>query len=208
MALYGLFQTAAQSHLAYLALDVLTNETLTLPSDVTKYPIEDGSGDLSDHITAHNEELKISGMISSSSSFGMEFGPLCYSKLIDAIDQLRKMHKERKTFTIVTGLGQYEDMAFTDLTIERSNSATLGGQWLTINAGLRKIIKVALRTAELPPDPNTTSSDAKGKAGKTEQKTSKSTTDPTTPGGSLALKGAEYAKSKGGPDIIGPQSGI
>jgi hypothetical protein len=206
MALFGVFQAQQQSYLAYLALDVLVTESVTLPSDVTKYPIEDGGGDFTDHITAHNEELKISGAISSATSFGMEFGPLCYSKLIDAVEQLRKMHKERKTVTITTGLGQYEDMAFTDLTIERSNNATTGGQWLTINAGLRKIIKVTLKTADLPPEQNAASS-AKGKMGKTNQKVSKST-DTTTPGGSLALNGAENLKAKTGVNVIGPQSGI
>jgi hypothetical protein len=205
MALYGVFQPQQQSSLAYLELDVLVTESVSLPSDVTKYPIEDGSGDLTDHITAHNEELKISGAISSASSFGIEFGPLCYSKLIDAVEQLRKMHKERKTITITTGLGQYEDMAFTDLTIERSNNATTGGQWLTINAGLRKIIKVTLQTADLPPEQNA-SADAKGKMGKTQQKVSKASSD-TTPGGSLALNGAETIRAKGGPNIIGPQGG-
>jgi hypothetical protein len=172
MALFGLFQSNPLSQLSYLSLDVLVTETVTLPSDVTKYPIEDGSGDFTDHITAHNEEIKISGMISAATSFGMEFGPLCYSKMIDAIDQLRKMHKERTTVTVQTGLGKYEDMAFTDLSIERSNSATAGGQWLTINAGLRKIIKVTLKTAELPPDQ--AASSVAGKTGKTEQKVSKS----------------------------------
>jgi hypothetical protein len=170
MAMFGLFQSNPLSQLSYLSLDVLVTETVTLPSDVTKYPIEDGSGDFTDHITAHNEEIKISGMISAATSFGMEFGPLCYSKMIDAVDQLRKMHKERTTVTVQTGLGKYEDMAFTDLSIERSNSPTVGGQWLTINAGLRKIIKVTLKTADLPPDPN---SSAAGKTGKTEQKVSK-----------------------------------
>jgi hypothetical protein len=205
MALFGLFQSAPQSYISYLALDVLVTESLSLPSDVTKYPIEDGSGDFTDHITAHNEELKISGMISSSSSFGMEFGPLCYSKLIDAIDQLRKMHKERTTVTIITGLGKYEDMAFTDLSIERSNNATTGGQWLTINAGLRKIIKVTLKTTDLPDNAN---ANTKGKTGKTEQKVSKST-DTTTPGGSVAYNAGHNIDAKiGQQTTVGPYKGF
>src|SRR5436190_24249152 len=103
MAMFGLFSNK-QSTLGYLSLDVLVSENLTLPTEVTKYPIEDGSGDFTDHITMHNEELKISGAISAASSFGVEFGPLCYSKLVDAISSLRAMHKARETITIVTGL--------------------------------------------------------------------------------------------------------
>jgi hypothetical protein len=178
MALFGMFFTNQRSQLGYLSLDVLATENISLQSDVTKYPIEDGSGDMTDFITAHNEELKINGAISASDTFGMEFGPMCYSKMIDAIDQLRKMHKERKLITVVTGLGKYEEMAICDLQINRNNTG-VGGQWLTIDASLRKIIKVALKKADLPPDAKTTSGDGKGKSGKTEQKTTKSS-DTTT----------------------------
>jgi hypothetical protein len=208
MALYGVFQTQQQSYLAYLALDVLVTESVSLPSDVTKYPIEDGSGDLTDHITAHNEELKISGAISASSSFGIEFGSLCYSKMIDAIEQLRKMHAERTTVTVVTGLGQYEDMAFTDLTIERSNNSTTGGQWLTINAGLRKIIKVTLKTTDLPPEQNA-SGDAKGKMGKTAQKVSKTPKDAGyDPNATAAYNLDNYSQAKTGATIKGPLQSV
>src|SRR4029079_3138122 len=142
---FSMFFAIGQSKLGYLSLDVLVSESLSLPSKVTEYTVEDGNEDISDHITAGNEELTISGSIASGSAFGIEFGSLCYSKMIDAIDQLRKMHKERKVITIQTGLGKYNDMAFTSLTIERSNSPNLGGQWLNINATLRKIRKVALK---------------------------------------------------------------
>ena len=110
-SLFSMFFHIGQSKLGYLSLDVLVSENLDLPSEVTKYPVEDGDEDVSDHITAGNEELTINGAIASGSAFGIEFGILCYSKMIDAVDQLRKMHKERKTFTVVTGLGKYEEMA-------------------------------------------------------------------------------------------------
>ena len=170
-----------QSKLGYLSLDVLVSESLNLPSEVTKYPVETGDEDITDHITAGNEEVTINGAIASGSAFGIEFGLLCYSKMIDAVDQMRKMHKERKTFTVVTGLGKYEDMAFTQLTLDRNNSPQVGGQWLTINATLRKIKKVSLKQADLPPDQvggdGTGDGNAtKGKVGATEKK------GPTAPG--------------------------
>ena len=194
-----------QSQLGYLSLDVLVTENLSLPSKVTEYPVEDGNEDISDHITAGNEELTITGAIAAGSSFGMEFGSLCYSKMIDAIDQLRKMHKERKVIKIVTGLGKYEDMAFTNLTVDRSNSPNLGGQWLSINATLRKIRKVSLKEADLPPDNASTTDGAKGKTGGTEKKSGSSGDSASDPNKSLALKGAEVMKAKGGPNIIGSQ---
>ena len=199
-----------QSKIGYLNLDVLVSESLNLPSDVTKYPVEDGDEDVSDHITAGNEEITINGAIASGSAFGIEFGLLCYSKMIDAVDQMRKMHKERKTFTVVTGLGKYEDMAFTQLTLDRNNSPTLGGQWLTINATLRKIRKVSLKQADLPPDQvggdgDGDSTGTKGKVGATEKKAGKSGAAAYDPNKSLAKTGAEALRDKGGPNIIGPQ---
>jgi len=178
---FSWFFSIGQSKLGYLSLDVLVTENLSLPSKVTEYPVEDGDGDITDHITAGNEELTITGSIASGSAFGMEFGSKCYSKMIDAIDQLRTMHKERKVITIVTGLGKYEDMAFTNLTIDRNNSPQSGGQWLSINASLRKIRKVALKQADLPPDKATTKDGANGKTGKTDKKTGTSGTPSKPP---------------------------
>ena len=176
-----MFFAIGQSKLGYLSLDVLVSENLSLPSKVTEYPVEDGNEDITDHITAGNEELTISGAIASGSAFGMEFGSLCYSKMIDAIDQLRTMHKERKVITIQTGLGKYEDMAFTNLTVERNNSPATGGQWLTINATLRKIRKVSLKEADLPPDKASTADGAKGKTGTSNKKAGSSGNSNTKP---------------------------
>ena len=159
----------------FLSLDVLINENLKLPSEVTKYPIEDGT-EITDHITQLNEELQITGRVSSSEVLSFEFGT-CVTKLIDAIDQLRSMHKARESITVVTGLGQYTEMAFTSLSVTRSNGAD-GGSWLDINADLRKLKKVSLKQTELPPDK--ANAGTKGKTGNTKQaaKTSGNTTPP------------------------------
>ena len=194
-----------QSQLGALFLDVLVSEQINLPSKVTMYPIETGDGEISDHIVQNQEEITITGAISAGSSqislsgiaqsissggsFGVEFGPLCYSKLINAIDQLRTMHKDRKPITVVTGLGRYEEMAFTTLTLDRSNSNNTGGQWLQINATLRKIKKVTLKQTDLPPEKASGQDGAKGKTGKTEKK--------TTNGGSTSNKEISVAGQLG-----------
>src|SRR3954451_19997777 len=176
------FAESSQTYLGYLYLDVLTTETLTLPSDVTKYPVEDGNEEISDHITRNNEELEISGLVSSATSFGMEFGSKCYSKMIDAVDQLRTMHTERQTITVVTGLGQYDDFAFTGLVITRSASDK-GGQWLDIKANMRQIKKVKLKKTDLPADTasKTDATNPSQKTGRTESRTGKSGESSTPP---------------------------
>ena len=62
-SLFSMFFHIGQSKLGYLSLDVLVTESLDLPSEVTKYPVEDGDADITDHITAGNEELTISGAV-------------------------------------------------------------------------------------------------------------------------------------------------
>jgi len=200
-----------QSQLGALFLDVLVSEQINLPSKVTMYPIETGDGEISDHIVRSQEEITITGAIAAGSSeislsgiakavsggsFGVEFGPLCYTKLIDAIDKLRTMHKDRQIVSVVTGLGKYDNMAFTTLTIDRSNSANTGGQWLQVNATLRKIQKVTLKKADLPAEQ--TSGTATGKSGQTEKKTNQSST--SAPQGSMAL---QLAKTHA-PSAVGP----
>ena len=144
----------------------------------------------------------------AGSAFGIEFGILCYSKLIDAVDQMRKMHKERKTFTVVTGLGKYEEMAFTKLSLDRSNSPQTGGQWLTINATLRKIRKVSLKQADLPPDQvggsGSGSDNANGKVGGTDKKSTPLSYDPNS---SALANGGDAVIKKGGRSIFGPLQG-
>lgn len=194
---FSLSYESRKSQIGYLFLDVLIQENLSLPSDVTMYPIEDGSEDISDHITQNNEELTIIGSISSATSFGMEFGPLCYSKMIDAVDQLRTMHKERKTVKITTGLGTYEDMAFTNLMVQRQ-AGDKGGQWLDINCTLRKIKKVSLKETDLPPDRAASTGSTKGKTGQSERKSGKSGESSNTP-----KRTPFHAAVGGGKDMVG-----
>lgn len=186
--IFDLFYQTQLSTLGYLSLDVLVSEQIALPSEVTKYPVEDQNEEISDHITMGNEELTISGSISSSSSFGFEFGGGCHSKLIDAIDQLRRMHAERKPVKIVTGLGEYKDMAFTQLTITRQNNDK-GGNWLDINADLRHIRKVSLKQTELPPDKS-----ASGKSGTSEARSGQSGNANNTP---KVIPGSTLSNIKG-----------
>jgi len=193
------FAGNTKSTIGVISLDVLVTENLSLPSDVTKYPVEDGGEEISDHITQGNEELTITGSVSSTSGdiFSFEFGP-CTAKLINAISQLRSMHKDRKPITVVTGLGKYEDMAFTSLSINRG-SGNKGGAWIDINASLRHIKKVSLKKADLPEDKAAASPGPKGKTGTTEKKTGQSGNADTPPGGRSILKSGQNWVNKNNP---------
>lgn len=195
---FTMFWQSTHTTLGVLTLDVLVTENLKLPSEATKYPVEDGSEDISDHITRNNEELSITGSVTSAQAFSISLSSGCLSRLQNAVDQLRSMHKARKPVKIVTGLGQYTDMAFTSLSINRSNG-NQGGNWIDINADLRKIKKVALKQADLPPDK--AAAPAKGKTGTSEQKGGKSSDQP--PDDTSTLKTMKNGYQSGGIKGVG-----
>lgn len=148
-----------------LELDALLTESTTLSSQITEYPIEDGSV-ISDHITQENETLSIEGVITSAGTlFNLSFGK---AKLIAAKETLRQLHRERALITIITGLDVYTDFAIESCEISRSAE---GGEQYSVSISLRKIKKVSLRTEEIPPEK--TSGRATGKAGKTKQNAGK-----------------------------------
>lgn len=163
-----------------LELDALLTESTSLSSQITEYPVEDGTV-ISDHITQESEKLSLSGVITSAGTlFNISPGK---SKLIDAKETLRELHKKRELITIVTGIDTYEDFAIESLEIERNSD---DGERFNVTAEFRKIQKVTLRSEEMPADKADDS--AKGKAGQTKAKTGKAKTSSPSAGQAQSAK--------------------
>ena len=159
-----------RTKLGGLVLDVLTSEEIELPSQVSRYPVEDGTT-ISDHITQGSEIVRISGSVSTADVVAFSFATTDgfstagnAAKLVEAVDTLRAMHKARALVSVSTGQMLYEGMAFESLTATRSNSES--GNWLDISATLVKVTKVTLKRAEVPED--TARAPASGRAGATK----------------------------------------
>lgn len=179
-----------RTKLGALVLDILTSEELNLPSEVSRYPVEDGST-ISDHITQGSETLRISGFVSSADVLAFAFlrgaGP-GNAKLVDAIGQLRTMHAARALVTVSTGQMRYEGYAFANLRAVRSSSD--GGNWLEVEAELVQVRKVTLKTADVPE--STAKEPAKGRSGKTQASAGKASAKPVpTKSSSDILKGRD-----------------
>lgn len=150
-----------------LELDALLTENTSLRSQITEYPVEDGSV-ISDHITQEAEILSIEGVITGAGTlFNIAAGK---AKLIAAKETLRQLHKVRTLLTITTGIDIYTDFAIESCEINRTAD---GGEKFDVSLTLKKIKKVTLRTADIPPEK--TSGSATGKAGKTKTNAGKST---------------------------------
>jgi len=150
----------AQTTIGAITLDALLSETTELSSTATEYAVEDGPP-VTDHIVQESEVLQLSGTISAADL--TLFGAGGRSKLIAAKDALRRIHAERLPITVTTGIDVYVDMAMESCTISRTNT---GGEAFEVSCSLKKIRKVVLRTAEIPPEK--VAPRAKGKAGQTK----------------------------------------
>lgn len=180
-----------------LELDALLTESTSLRSQITEYPVEDGTV-ISDHITKEAETLSLNGVITGAGTlFSPSFGKV---ELLVAKEALRELHNARELVTVVTGLDVYSDFAIESLDIERNAD---DGERLNISAELRKIKKVQLRTEEMPPEK--ANGKTKGKAGQTKAKTGKAQTKPPSNGAEKKVKepmksdlrkGAEYVSTK------------
>lgn len=155
------------SSIGTLPLDALVNEKTTLTSRVTSFAVEDGPP-VTDHVVADSEQLTLDGWVTAAdiSLLGGLRGAALgagRSKLIGAKDALRKIHADRLPITITTGLDVYADFVMESCSIGRTNAA---GDRFELSASFKRIRKVTLRQADIPPEK--TSGSATGKAGSTK----------------------------------------
>lgn len=150
----------ARTTIGTVQLDALLVETVELTSRATSYAVEDGPP-VTDHITQESEVLQLSGVISAAEVTLFEVAGR--SKMVAAKDALRKIHQDQLPITVLTGLDLYADMAMESCKLSRGNN---GGNAFEVTCALKKIRRVVLRTAEIPPAK--VAPRAKGKAGQTK----------------------------------------
>ena len=154
-----------KTQVGYLTLDALISEDTSLSGQVSRYPIETGTGYTTDNIVNDSEVLALVGSVTGAGVTLLSGGGR--SKLISAKDALRRMRDDRLPITIITGMERYENMGIENIRISRSGSL----ERLEVAIEMRKMIFVTLRSADVPPEK--VSEQAKGKAGKTETKVGK-----------------------------------
>lgn len=162
-----------RSRIGALTLDALLTEDTELNAHVTEFPVEEGAP-ISDHIADAGERLALSGTVSGAGISLFSAGGR--SKLMAAKEAIRLIHEQRLPVTIVTGMDVYTDMGMVNVRISRSSNL----EALTVDCEFRKIRKVQIREADIPPSKvagTDSSTGAKGKAGTTEAKAGKVSTE-------------------------------
>ena len=125
-----------------IELDASLSESHQFDSEVTQYPVEDGSV-ITDHIQNRPDKLTINGFVSNTpvrlfSSVAIDL--VRTSGNSGRFDALERIHRERVLVDIVTPLKSYTDMAMESLTVPR-NAAI--GDTLEFSATFIKVVKVS-----------------------------------------------------------------
>jgi hypothetical protein len=120
-----------------LQIDVTVKESHRLPSTVTEKPVEDGSV-ISDTVVLQNAKLAISGIFVDDRA-GKSWG--------EKWQALQEIRRQRQPFSVVTSLGVYENMIFTNISTDR-DVATAGA--LFFDADLIQIRIISGQSVRVP----------------------------------------------------------
>ncbi len=172
MALVDLIFNASQiagfSSIGALTLDAVVSETISLASNATQYPVEEGLP-VSDAILQQSPRLRLEGIITNADVslidnliIGGAIGSGA-SKQQTCLDVLTSIYNEHVPIIITTGIAQYTDFAMTSCDMSRDNRER---GTLSVRAEFVKIRKVALKEGDVPPEQ--AQPEAKGRAGPTK----------------------------------------
>lgn len=125
-----------------ITFDLIISESHNLSNTVTEHDVEDGSR-ISDHIRNNLENGALVGLITN---FSLKVNGLLTNRSQDAFDAINRLWKSRELVTIVTVLKVYENVAITDISIDRSEST---GEAIAMNVTFRQIKQVKLKTAQI-----------------------------------------------------------
>ena len=118
-----------------IQIDATVQETHVTTAEVTENPVEDGAS-VVDHVQLRPVEITIEGVISDTPlglpilqnivavgrTVATIFGK--QRRSVDAYNALLKLQKERKPFTVTTGLKVYPNMILTELSVPRTSQTS------------------------------------------------------------------------------------
>lgn len=163
--------------------DATLSETHRKTNEVTAHPVEAGV-DVVDHIRPLPEEVEINGVVSDTPLVFLASlrapSPIkgALTRPSDRADtayaELEAIMANAELVEVITRLREYEDMAITDMTIERDAST---GNVLNASLSLRQVMTVETQTvaAPVPVDAGNAKSKALGKQTPTEASSANAT---------------------------------
>lgn len=152
--------------------DVLIEQELTLNSEVTEHPVEDGFP-VHDHVIRRPVKLAMTITVSNMPvTWYDRLGGNSPDRMSDAISKLEEIYKAGDPITIATVDKLYENMVMTDCRIPKNRE---NGKVLRVPLEFTQIRKVQVKTAEIPAE--LVDALTKGKVGETKQDAGTATTE-------------------------------
>lgn len=125
--------------------DVTTQEQHKHPVEWTQNPVETGL-EITDNAVVQPDELTITGVITDTPiGLAIPFPERAQS----GYETLLRLKDDRRLVTVVTGLRVYQDMAITDVSVQRDPK---NGQAVRPTVSFRKVIIVNSVTIPIPPE--------------------------------------------------------
>jgi hypothetical protein len=150
------------AEIGIVKLSLSESENHEFRSEVTQYPVEDGSN-MSDHIVNNPDKLTIQGFVTNSPISTLDTsGP---GNGESAFEALLRIHRTREPVRVFTTLKEYENMALVCFSVPK-NAET--GETLRFSASfvhIRKVNSAIVETAAIKSDASDMVSSEK-KAGK------------------------------------------
>jgi hypothetical protein len=118
-----------------LQLDAMLSESHSYQSEVTMYPVEDGSN-VSDNILNAPFELNIDGIITES-----HLNEQNTTTISDAYKSLLKMRTDKEPVTIVSSLDVHKNMMIKSIDFPRDKQKSLTNLYFSMSLVQLKIVK-------------------------------------------------------------------
>lgn len=151
--------------------DVLIEQEITLNSEVTEHPVEDGFP-VHDHVIRRPVKLAMTIAVSNMPvTWYDRFGGNNPDRMSDAISKLEEIYKAGEPITIATADKLYENMVMTDCRVPKNREI---GNILRIPLEFTHIRKVQVKTTDIPE--KYVDALTKGKVGATKQDVGAATT--------------------------------
>lgn len=125
-----------------IKFDLILTESHNFSNEITEHNVEDGSV-ITDHIKNNLENGSLTGIISN---FSLKVFGVFTNRAQDAFDELIRLWKEKTLVTILTVMKVYEDVAITDVSIDRSGDT---GEAISLNISFKKVNIVKLKTVKI-----------------------------------------------------------
>ena len=140
-----LFGRSPKKTIGSIEVDAFVTEIHTRTSELTKYPVEDGT-DISDHIINMPVELSVEGRISPAAVNLLQVRRQS-NRHITAFEEINLLIDNKELVTVVTGLKTYDDMHIKSFNVDRNSS---NGSVLDFTMMLDQARKVETQLTTVP----------------------------------------------------------